>query len=321
MDDPKFCPQCGTGLVLKPEGDRLRHTCPACSFIYYLNPVVAAAALVEEQGRVVLVKRGVAPRAGYWCLPAGYVEADETAEEAAIRETREEAGLDIAVDDLLGVYSFGGGDFPRGVLIVYSSQRISGAPRPGDDAVEAAFFAPDELPPDAEIAFWTHREVLNDWRRAKAITYRLAQDQEAEAVAALAATHQRPLWEGDRHRARPEDRLLVAMDRGQVIGYASVTLAPEGQATLEYVFVTPNYRRWGIGTRLIEQCLDLARSSGMESMVAQVEAGNPAVAVYLKAGFRVCGFASAPAARRDEAVLFVACSLQEAAPLGGTSSV
>lgn len=309
MDEPKYCSQCGTALVIRYEGDRPRPTCPACGFVHYLNPAVAAAALVEERGRVVLIRRRVPPRAGYWGLPAGWVEADESTEEAAIRETAEEAGLKIAIDGLLGAYSFGGSDFPRGVLVVYSAHVVSGQLQPGDDACEAAFFAPHELPPDSEIAFETHRRVLRDWRRARAVVYKVAEQEERRQAAALAAAHDRPEWEADPEVAREQTQLLVAQDDDQVVGYAGLSLAAADRANLEYLFVVPGYRRWGIGTHLIEECVALARRAGMTSVISEIEANNPAVAVYLKAGFHVCGFVSAPAARRGETVLVVAREL------------
>ena len=82
--DMQYCPKCATRLEWRSAGDRERPTCPACDFVFYFNPVVGAGALVESDGRVVLVRRGVAPKAGYWSLPSGYVEADELAEEAAV---------------------------------------------------------------------------------------------------------------------------------------------------------------------------------------------------------------------------------------------
>ena len=89
----------------------------------------------------------------------------------------------------------------------------------------------------------------------------------------------------------------------------SVTDTSGNTVALSYLFVAPGYRRWGIGTQLIEECIELARGSEMTSIVAEIDAKNPAVAVYLKAGFRVCGFVSAPAAQNEETVLIVACSL------------
>lgn len=309
MEEPKYCPQCGTALEIRLEGGRPRPTCPACGFIYYRNPVVAVGALVEVEGRVALIRRGVPPRAGYWGLPAGWAEAGETTEEAAIRETLEEAGLNIAIDELLNVYSFGGGDATPGVLVVYSAHVLSGELRPGDDASEAAFFSPTELPADGEIAFWTHRQVLLDWRRARAVIYKPADEAALRQASELALQHDRPAWEVDLTQNSCQTQLLVAEDRDRVVGYAGLNQHPQGQARLEYLFVAPNYRRWGIGTRLIENCVALARHSGISSVVAEVEANNPAVAVYLKAGFHVCGFLSSPAALHGETVLIVACDL------------
>ena len=82
METPHYCPRCGSELTMRQSGERPRPVCQACGYVYYLNPTVAAGTLVEEDGRVVLVRRKADPRAGYWGLPAGYVEADESAEEA-----------------------------------------------------------------------------------------------------------------------------------------------------------------------------------------------------------------------------------------------
>ena len=98
ISNPSYCPQCGAGLEIKSVADRLRPVCPACGFIFYLNPIVAAGVLVEREGKIALVQRGVEPGRGLWGLPAGYVEVDETAEEAAVRETWEESGLRVEVE-------------------------------------------------------------------------------------------------------------------------------------------------------------------------------------------------------------------------------
>lgn len=163
----KYCPKCAHQLVEKLVDGRERLVCEKCGFIFYLNPKVATGTLIEEEGKVVLVRRGVAPRAGYWGLPAGYMELDETVEEAAIREAKEETGLEVELDELLGVYSFGGETQVGGVLILYAAHVVGGQVAPGDDATEVRLFSPDELPPDSEIAFATHRQALRHWRQAK----------------------------------------------------------------------------------------------------------------------------------------------------------
>jgi len=280
--------------------------------VYYLNPAVAAGTLVEEGGRVVLVRRRVAPRAGYWGLPAGYVEADESAEEAAIRETREEAGLDVELDGLLGVYSYGDELHRRGVLILYSAHVVGGTLRAGDDAAEVAFFAPHELPPDDEIAFRSHRQALRDWRRARAVIYRPATLEEAEQATAINRAHGEAEWDFAADVRSPQGMVLVAIDDGELVGFASVTIFPEqGIARLNQVFVLPRYRRWGIGSELIRRCIAFARAKQMSGLLTEVEATNPAMVVYIKLGFRVSGFLNGPVPGRPrrEAVLFLSYDL------------
>ena len=291
MQQAKFCLQCGTLLTQRQLGDRTRSVCPACGYIHYVNPVVAAGTLVEEAERVVLIRRAVEPRQGAWGLPAGYVEADETAEEAAIRETREESGLDVALDDLLGVYSFEGQDQTRGVLILYAAHIVGGSLQAGDDATDAAFFALSELPPDEDIAFWTHREALHDWRRARAVIYREA--TEAEAIEAMAIN----VKYGEAPRdflAYVRDRgscLLVAKDGNDTVGFASVTVdVAHETARLDNVFVLPSSRRWGIGSRLLTESVSYARAQRATRLITEIDASNPAIVVYLKAGFRICGY-------------------------------
>jgi ADP-ribose pyrophosphatase YjhB (NUDIX family) len=156
--DPKFCPRCATALESSPEHGVMRPTCPACGFIWYRNPVPAAGVILLEGGRVLLVKRRYDPRAGAWCLPAGFMEAGETPQTTATRELLEETGLEARLTGLFNVYA--GFDDPRvrAVLILYRGERTGGTLTPGDDAIEAEWFALDALPHD--IAFASHRQAL-----------------------------------------------------------------------------------------------------------------------------------------------------------------
>jgi 8-oxo-dGTP diphosphatase len=309
METPNFCPRCGTELEIMPRsGERMRPVCPVCGFVYYLNPTVAAGTLVEENGRIVLVLRKAEPRAGYWGLPAGYVEADESAEEAAIRETREEVGLDVELDDLLGVYSFGDELHRRGVLILYAAHAVGGLLQAGDDAAEADFFAPDELPPDEKIAFRTHHQALRDWRRARAVVYRLATLEEADAATSINRSHGELERDFVADVRSPQGMLLAAVDDSTLVGFASVTIAPAQRiGHLNQVFVLPRYRRWGIGSELIRRCIAFARDQQVSGLLAEVEATNPAMVVYIKLGFRVSGFLNGPGPGRPgrEAALFL----------------
>lgn len=141
---------------------RTRRACPACGFVFFREPKLAAGALVEQDGRVLLVRRGVDPKRGYWCLPAGYVEYDEGPVAATIREVREETGLAVRVTGLEGVYHIRNDPRGLGVLIVYWAVVEGGELRTGDDAAEAAFFGADELP--RELAFASTRRALRHWR-------------------------------------------------------------------------------------------------------------------------------------------------------------
>ena len=161
---PKFCPHCAGRLAPKITDERERLVCRECGFIFYINPKVAAGALIEVEGRVVLVRRGIEPHVGYWTLPAGFTEYGETIEETAIRECREETGLKIELDDLLGVYSVNSDFYGHLVLVLYSAHVVGGELIAGDDASEAGLFAPTELPTD--MAFQAHCQALRDWREA-----------------------------------------------------------------------------------------------------------------------------------------------------------
>jgi len=288
ISNPKFCPQCGTALVQRKAAERIRPVCPACGFIFYLNPIVAAGTLVELDGRVALVRRGVEPGRDRWGLPAGYVEADETAEEAAVRETLEETHLEVEVEGLLDAYSYGQQQ-DRGVLLVYAARPMGGTLEPGDDAVAAGWFAPDELP---EVAFRTHWEVLHKWRRARSVDYRQATLADAEVAAMLSELYPLGLSGAYAHYVTdPDHAFFVAVDQGQVVGFAAVSLGQQGRiAEIEQIFVHPRYRRWGIGTRLAQTCVECGRTRGLRAVTAQVPVANPGWTVYLSAGFLVTGF-------------------------------
>jgi len=292
----------------------MRPVCPACGYVVYLDPKVGAGTVVEIQGKVVLVRRGMDPKRGYWSLPAGYVEHDEAPEETAVRETWEETGLQVAIDNLLGVYSFPHeGTGGRGVLVLYAAHVLGGDLRAGDDAIEVRTFGADELPED--IAFNTHRQALHDWRRAKGIVYREATPQEATVVAALNAQYRSEIGRQYPPTVPGEYALYVALDKERVVGFACVTLHPwNATANLDQIFVLPNYRRWGIATNLITPAIAFAREKGMRLLLAEVPATNPALAFYLKAGFRVVGFLDAshlPDRTERGTTLFLAYDLSE----------
>jgi ADP-ribose pyrophosphatase YjhB (NUDIX family) len=98
-----FCSNCGSRVVLKvPEDDFLpRHVCDHCGTIHYLNPKIVVGCVPEYEGRILLCKRGIEPRLGFWTIPAGFMENDETLEQGAAREAREEAQIEVEIGTLL----------------------------------------------------------------------------------------------------------------------------------------------------------------------------------------------------------------------------
>ena len=98
-----FCSNCGTRVVLKvPEGDLLpRDVCENCGTIHYQNPKIVVGSVPVYEGRILICKRGIEPRLGYWAIPGGFMENDETLEAGAAREAREEALIDVEIGSLL----------------------------------------------------------------------------------------------------------------------------------------------------------------------------------------------------------------------------
>lgn len=161
----RFCVRCGTRLVRRVVEHRRREVCPACGHVAFRNAKPAVGVLIERDGLLLLVRRERAPFKGHWDIPGGFLEAEETPTQGAIREAREETGLRIAVDDLLGVYhDRSGGDH---TLNLYYRARVSGGrEQAGDDADALRWFAPSKIP--TRIAFPGHtRAVLRDWRCAR----------------------------------------------------------------------------------------------------------------------------------------------------------
>ncbi|MFH2036723.1 MAG: NUDIX hydrolase [Candidatus Zixiibacteriota bacterium] len=160
----KYCPRCGHELEKKLIDGRNRMHCvnSACDFIYYHNPIPAAGAIIIKDKKVLMVQRSVMPKIGWWCLPAGFMEWSEHSSETAVRELKEETGLDIKIDSLFEVYT--GQDDPRmnAVLILYLGEAIGGELTADDDAMDVRFFDFDKLP--EKIAFASHIQALKDYR-------------------------------------------------------------------------------------------------------------------------------------------------------------
>lgn len=163
----RYCPHCKHPLELREAFDRLRPVCPACGFVYFRAPKAGVSVQVEEGHRALLVRRGVEPGAGMWSLPSGFVEWDESPEDAAVRECAEETGLVVVVEELLEVGHYTDDYRGPGINLTYRARVTGGNLRSGDDAAEVCFFAPDELPPMEAIAFRGHQLVLEQWLKTR----------------------------------------------------------------------------------------------------------------------------------------------------------
>ena len=167
LTDPgyKFCPKCGAPLSRRRlkdfEPERL--VCMTCMFVMYLNPKVAAGAVVEYEGGIVLLRREIDPRAGFWVHPGGFVDRGETLEQAAKRETREEVGLEVEIGGLLGAFSFPDSEV---VVVTFAARVLSGEPKVGDESLEVRMFDPLDIPWD-ELAFPSTRLALKEYLRTR----------------------------------------------------------------------------------------------------------------------------------------------------------
>lgn len=139
-------------------GDRPRDVCSACGAVFYENPLPAAAALVlDYDRRVLLVKRGILPNKGMWCLPIGFAEMGETIAQAALRELREEAGVVGRVSRLIDADSWTSGFYGDLLVVTFEVEKVSGDETPGDDAEDVAYFPIDRLPP---LAFPSNEKAI-----------------------------------------------------------------------------------------------------------------------------------------------------------------
>ncbi|MDO8837717.1 MAG: NUDIX hydrolase [Parvibaculum sp.] len=144
-----------------PTGDNLpRDICDRCGFIHYVNPKVVVGSVVSHEGRILLCRRAIEPRRGFWTLPAGFMEQGETAEEGARREAREEANAEIALKDLLAVYSI-----PRiaQVQLMYRAELSTPSFSAGEESLEVALFSWEEIPWE-ELAFPSVHWALTQFR-------------------------------------------------------------------------------------------------------------------------------------------------------------
>lgn len=133
------------------------HVCLRCKHLH--GRTISVDGLLIEDGKILLIKRKNRPYKGYWALPGGYIDFDETAEEACIREFREETGIHVAVVKLVGLFSAPSRHRHQNISAAYLVEKISGKKQAGDDALEVVWFKLDNLP--KKLAF-DHREIIEN---------------------------------------------------------------------------------------------------------------------------------------------------------------
>ncbi|MBM3770741.1 MAG: NUDIX hydrolase [Acidimicrobiia bacterium] len=158
----RFCPRCGGALdrrLLKPtEPERL--VCIACGFVFYLDPKIAVGTIIRTDSQsLVLVRRAIDPGYGKWVFPGGYVDRGEPLTVAAIREAREECGLEVRLDGLVNIYSYPG---RAPVIVVYAATALGGTLCVDDEGLEIAEFTAAAIPWN-DLAFRSTSEALRDY--------------------------------------------------------------------------------------------------------------------------------------------------------------
>lgn len=154
----RFCPSCGHSVehVVPPGDNRPRHCCPSCKAIHYQNPRMVLGTVPVWEDKILLCRRAIEPRYGFWTLPAGFMENGESTGEGAARETLEEAGADITLGDMFSVI-----DVPQveQVHIFFLARLNRPELDPGPETLEAQYYAEHEIPWD-RLAFRTVSQTL-----------------------------------------------------------------------------------------------------------------------------------------------------------------
>jgi len=154
----KFCSSCGSRLVEKipRDDDRRRHVCPGCDTVHYQNPKIVTGCLPVWEDSVLLCRRAIEPRSGYWTIPAGFMELDETVEQGAVRETWEEARAQVEIQAPYSMFNL---PHVNQLYVIYRARLTNLDFRPGPESEEVRLFAEQDIPWD-NLAFGTVRQTL-----------------------------------------------------------------------------------------------------------------------------------------------------------------
>jgi 8-oxo-dGTP diphosphatase len=154
----KYCPSCATPLEMRQIADAERPVCPKCGRVIYYDPKVAVISVIQRESRILMVRRANQPGYGLWSMPGGYVDRGEVVEEAAAREVREETGLIVRIEHLIGLFS----EPAHPVMVAaYTALETGGHLEAGPETLEVGFFAWDDLPP---LAFPRDQLIIARWQ-------------------------------------------------------------------------------------------------------------------------------------------------------------
>ena len=154
----KFCSSCGSRLVEKipRDDDRRRHVCPGCDTVHYQNPKIVTGCLPVWEDSVLLCRRAIEPRSGYWTVPAGFMELDETVEQGAVRETWEEARAQVEIQAPYSMFNL---PHVNQLYVIYRARLKNLDFRPGPESEDVRLFTEQDIPWD-DLAFGTVRQTL-----------------------------------------------------------------------------------------------------------------------------------------------------------------
>lgn len=161
-----YCLRCGTVLSVIPFEGRMREVCLACGWVNYAQLKVSAGALLEENGKLLLIRRATEPWSGCWCMPAGYVEVDEDPARAAERETFEETGFEVKAGRLINYYPYSDDPRGNGLVLIFNVEKVGGSPKLSSETLDVNFFSPDEIS-NLRLAGETAQQSVQHWLEIK----------------------------------------------------------------------------------------------------------------------------------------------------------
>jgi len=159
----RYCPFCRAELVLAERGERPRPTCPQCGFVHFQNPAPAVSVVIVDGERVLLGRRRADPGAGQWAIPSGYVEYEQDFLTTAVREAKEETGLDVAATAIVNVVSSFLSPRYHFLAVYVAARAVGGTLTAGDDLADVAWFPLSG--PLPEMAFQEDVDVLHRFAR------------------------------------------------------------------------------------------------------------------------------------------------------------